>query len=68
MILDEKIFEGLYYKYSDRLYNFAFRFVSDEHTAQDIVHEPTALFGRNSKERKATHGRLFCSGLYGTGQ
>ncbi len=39
MILDEKIFEGLYYKYSDRLYNFAFRFVSDEHTAQDIVHE-----------------------------
>lgn len=39
MILDETIFEGLYYKYSDRLYNFAFRFVSDEHTAQDIVHE-----------------------------
>ena len=39
MILDEKISEGLYYKYSDRLYNFAFRFVSDEHTAQDIVHE-----------------------------
>lgn len=39
MILYEKIFEGLYYKYSDRLYNFAFRFVSDEHTAQDIVHE-----------------------------
>lgn len=27
MILDETIFEGLYYKYSDRLYNFAFRFV-----------------------------------------
>lgn len=25
MILDETIFEGLYYKYSDRLYNFAFR-------------------------------------------
>lgn len=39
MILDETIFEGLYYRYSDRLYNFAFRFVSDGRTAEDIVHE-----------------------------
>lgn len=39
MILNETVFEELYYKYSDRLYNFAFRFVLDEHTAQDIVHE-----------------------------
>ncbi len=39
MVLDENIFEGLYNKYSDRLYNFAFRFVSDERAAEDIVHE-----------------------------
>lgn len=39
MILNETIFEGLYHKYSDRLYNFAFRFVSDERAAEDIVHE-----------------------------
>lgn len=39
MILNETIFEGLYRKYSDRLYNFAFRFVSDERAAEDIVHE-----------------------------
>lgn len=39
MVLDENIFEGLYNKYSDRLHNFAFRFVSDERAAEDIVHE-----------------------------
>lgn len=39
MVLDENIFEGLYNKYSDRLFNFAFRFVSDERAAEDIVHE-----------------------------
>lgn len=39
MILNETTFEGLYHKYSDRLYNFAFRFVSDERAAEDIVHE-----------------------------
>ena len=39
MILNETIFEGLYYRYSDRLYNFAFRFVADGRAAEDIVHE-----------------------------
>lgn len=61
MILDETIFEGLYYKYSDRLYNFAFRFVSDEHTAQDIVHEAygTLWVKFEGKESDAWQALLF---------
>lgn len=61
MILDETIFEGLYYKYSDRLYNFAFRFVSDEHTAQDIVHEAYGTLWEKfeGKESDAWHALLF---------
>ena len=61
MILDETIFEGLYYKYSDRLYNFAFRFVSDEHTAQDIVHEAYGTLWEKfeGKESDAWQALLF---------
>lgn len=61
MILDETIFEGLYYKYSDRLYNFAFRFVSDEHTAQDIVHEAYGTLWKKfeGKESDAWQALLF---------
>ena len=61
MILDETIFEGLYYKYSDRLYNFAFRFVSDEHTAQDIVHEAYGTLWEKfeGKESNAWQALLF---------
>lgn len=61
MILDETIFEGLYYKYSDRLYNFAFRFVSDEHTAQDIVHESYGTLWEKfeGKESDAWQALLF---------
>ena len=61
MILDETIFEGLYYKYSDRLYNFAFRFVSDEHTAQDIVHEAYGTLWEKfeGKESDAWQAHLF---------
>ena len=61
MILDETIFEGLYYKYSDRLYNFAFRFVSDEHTAQDIVHEAYGTLWEKfkGKRRDAWQALLF---------
>lgn len=61
MILDETIFEGLYYKYSDRLYNFAFRFVSDEHTAQDIVHEAYGTLWEKfeGKESDAWRALLF---------
>ena len=61
MILDETIFEGLYYKYSDRLYNFAFRFVSDEHTAQDIVHEAYGTLREKfeGKESDAWQALLF---------
>lgn len=61
MILDETIFEGLYYKYSDRLYNFAFRFVSDEHTAQDIVHEAYGTLWEKfeGKENDAWQALLF---------
>ena len=61
MILDETIFEGLYYKYSDRLYNFAFRFVSDEHTAQDIVHEAYGMLWEKfeGKESDAWQALLF---------
>ena len=61
MILDETIFEGLYYEYSDRLYNFAFRFVSDEHTAQDIVHEAYGTLWEKfeGKESDAWQALLF---------
>lgn len=61
MILDETIFEGLYYKYSYRLYNFAFRFVSDEHTAQDIVHEAYGTLWEKfeGKESDAWQALLF---------
>ncbi len=61
MILDETIFEGLCYKYSDRLYNFAFRFVSDEHTAQDIVHEAYGTLWEKfeGKESDAWQALLF---------
>lgn len=61
MILDETIFEGLYYKYSDRLYNFAFWFVSDEHTAQDIVHEAYGTLWEKfeGKESDAWQALLF---------
>ena len=61
MILDETIFEGLYYKNSDRLYNFAFRFVSDEHTAQDIVHEAYGTLWEKfeGKESDAWQALLF---------
>ena len=61
MILDETIFEGLYYKYSARLYNFAFRFVSDEHTAQDIVHEAYGTLWEKfeGKESDAWQALLF---------
>lgn len=61
MILDETIFEGLYYKYSDRLYNFTFRFVSDEHTAQDIVHEAYGTLWEKfeGKESDAWQALLF---------
>lgn len=61
MILDETIFEGLYYKYSDRLYIFAFRFVSDEHTAQDIVHEAYGTLWEKfeGKESDAWQALLF---------
>ena len=61
MILDETIFEGLYYKYSDRLHNFAFRFVSDEHTAQDIVHEAYGTLWEKfeGKESDAWQALLF---------
>lgn len=61
MILDETIFEGLYYKYSDRLYNFAFRFVPDEHTAQDIVHEAYGTLWEKfeGKESDAWQALLF---------
>lgn len=61
MILDETIFEGLYYKYSDRLYNFAFRFVSDEHTTQDIVHEAYGTLWEKfeGKESDAWQALLF---------
>lgn len=61
MILDETIFEGLYYKYSDRLYNFAFRFVADEHTAQDIVHEAYGTLWEKfeGKESDAWQALLF---------
>lgn len=61
MILDETILEGLYYKYSDRLYNFAFRFVSDEHTAQDIVHEAYGTLWEKfeGKESDAWQALLF---------
>ena len=61
MILDETIFEGLYYKYSDRLYNFAVRFVSDEHTAQDIVHEAYGTLWEKfeGKESDAWQALLF---------
>lgn len=61
MILDETIFEGLYYKYSDRLYNFAFRFVSGEHTAQDIVHEAYGTLWEKfeGKESDAWQALLF---------
>lgn len=61
MILDETIFEGLYYKYSDRLCNFAFRFVSDEHTAQDIVHEAYGTLWEKfeGKESDAWQALLF---------
>lgn len=61
MILDETIFEGLHYKYSDRLYNFAFRFVSDEHTAQDIVHEAYGTLWEKfeGKESDAWQALLF---------
>lgn len=61
MILDETIFKGLYYKYSDRLYNFAFRFVSDEHTAQDIVHEAYGTLWEKfeGKESDAWQALLF---------
>lgn len=61
MILDETIFEGQYYKYSDRLYNFAFRFVSDEHTAQDIVHEAYGTLWEKfeGKESDAWQALLF---------
>lgn len=61
MILDETIFEGLYYKYSDRLYNFEFRFVSDEHTAQDIVHEAYGTLWEKfeGKESDAWQALLF---------
>lgn len=61
MILDETIFEGLYYKYSDRLYNFAFRFVSDEQTAQDIVHEAYGTLWEKfeGKESDAWQALLF---------
>lgn len=61
MILDETIFEGLYYKYSDSLYNFAFRFVSDEHTAQDIVHEAYGTLWEKfeGKESDAWQALLF---------
>ena len=61
MILDETIFEGLYYKYSDRLYNFAFRFVSDVHTAQDIVHEAYGTLWEKfeGKESDAWQALLF---------
>ena len=61
MILDETIFEGLYYKYSDRLYNFAFRFVSDEHTGQDIVHEAYGTLWEKfeGKESDAWQALLF---------
>lgn len=61
MILDETIFEGLYYKYSDRLYNFAFRFVSDEHTAQGIVHEAYGTLWEKfeGKESDAWQALLF---------
>lgn len=61
MILDKTIFEGLYYKYSDRLYNFAFRFVSDEHTAQDIVHEAYGTLWEKfeGKESDAWQALLF---------
>lgn len=61
MILDETIFEGLYYKYSDRLYNFAFRFVSDEHTAQAIVHEAYGTLWEKfeGKESDAWQALLF---------
>lgn len=61
MILDETIFEGLYYKYSDRLYNYSFRFVSDEHTAQDIVHEAYGTLWEKfeGKESDAWQALLF---------
>ena len=55
----------LYYKYSDRLYNFAFRFVSDEHTAQDIVHEAYGTlwekFRRKGKRRMAGSSVPHCT-------
>lgn len=61
MILNETTFEELYYKYSDRLYNFAFRFVLDEHTAQDIVHEAYGTLWEkfDGKDRETWQALLF---------
>lgn len=61
MVLNETIFEGLYHKYKDRLYNFAFRFVSDERVAEDIVHEAYITLWEKfeSKDGEAWQALLF---------
>jgi len=44
MLLDKELFETLYYQYSQRLYAYAQKFLSDKQLAEDLVHDVYVRF------------------------
>lgn len=44
MVLDKEHFETLYYQYSQRLYAYARKFLSDKQLAEDLVHDVYVRF------------------------
>lgn len=61
MVLDRKSFENLYFKYAPRLMAYAYKFLSDQHLAQDIIQDVYVSFWEKyeGKDSPQWHPLLF---------